>query len=211
MKKIFYLLIGIIFLSSCASKEDKIKKLIKEDLYKTLYDFDSYQPIETNIEEAYQTPENDSVLFNIAGEIVVSNDLKWSYAQKALDALDNAYMWGKPNYYTSSYSDSQYYKYKEEAESNKNMAISFNTVIDNLKEEYQERYEELDDKKFLGYSVTHKFRCKTKGGLSTIITYKYIINPDINKVIWGYDMEEDAIIKTLNYLKTGELVTYDLK
>ena len=37
------------------SKEEKAAQLINTEMSKTLYDFDSYEPIETKVTEAYQT------------------------------------------------------------------------------------------------------------------------------------------------------------
>lgn len=43
---IFAFSICVFILSSCQSKKDKAKELIKDDIYKTLHDFSSYEPVE---------------------------------------------------------------------------------------------------------------------------------------------------------------------
>ncbi|MBK5722488.1 hypothetical protein JGH11_16565 [Dysgonomonas sp. Marseille-P4677] len=44
----------VLIFSSCQSKEDKAKELVKDDLYKTLHDFGSYEPIEwTELKPTY--------------------------------------------------------------------------------------------------------------------------------------------------------------
>ena len=37
-------------LVGCQSREEKAAELIKQEMFKTLYDFESYEPIETKID-----------------------------------------------------------------------------------------------------------------------------------------------------------------
>lgn len=51
---IFAFTICAFIFSSCQSKEDKAKELVKDDLYKTLHDFSSYEPVEwTELKPTY--------------------------------------------------------------------------------------------------------------------------------------------------------------
>ena len=43
------------------SNEEKALDLINDQMYRTLYDYDSYQPVETKIDSAYHTPYNDTI------------------------------------------------------------------------------------------------------------------------------------------------------
>ena len=52
--------------TSCKSNEDKANELVKNELSKTLYDFESYEPIETKVSEAYETAYNDTTCFRQA-------------------------------------------------------------------------------------------------------------------------------------------------
>jgi PBP1b-binding outer membrane lipoprotein LpoB len=50
MKQIIIMaLAGIFILTGCKSKEEKALEAIKDEMFKTLYDFESYQPVETKI------------------------------------------------------------------------------------------------------------------------------------------------------------------
>lgn len=49
-----------IFMAGCQSKEEKAEEFIRNNLSKTLYDFESYQPIETTVTEAKLTMYNDT-------------------------------------------------------------------------------------------------------------------------------------------------------
>lgn len=46
-------LTAIFILSGCKSKEEKALEIIKNEMFKTLYDFESYQPIETKVDSAF--------------------------------------------------------------------------------------------------------------------------------------------------------------
>lgn len=43
---IFAFSVCVFIFTSCQSKEDKARELVKDDLYKTLHDFSSYEPVE---------------------------------------------------------------------------------------------------------------------------------------------------------------------
>lgn len=54
---------------SCKSHEEKIQDLIREQMFQTLYDYKSYEPIETiNIQEEFHTLQNDSGIMVLAKE-----------------------------------------------------------------------------------------------------------------------------------------------
>lgn len=54
MKQIIIMaLAGIFILTGCKSKEEKALEAIKDEMFKTLYDFESYQPVETKIDSAF--------------------------------------------------------------------------------------------------------------------------------------------------------------
>ena len=75
MKKIIiFLLISITFFS-CQSKEEKAIKLIQNELSKTLYDYESYSPIETIVTEAKQNIYNDTTFWRQANFIFGSRQL----------------------------------------------------------------------------------------------------------------------------------------
>ena len=70
-RKVQFVIIGIvsIIMVSCQSKEEKAAEFIKNELSKTLYDFESYQPIETTVTEAKMTMYNDSVCWKKAAAL----------------------------------------------------------------------------------------------------------------------------------------------
>ena len=67
------LFFGLLFVQ-CKSKEDKANELIKDYMFKNLYDFESYQPIETTIDSAFHTIYNDSTALYYAYSILFSEE-----------------------------------------------------------------------------------------------------------------------------------------
>lgn len=49
---------------SCMSREKKVAETIKADPFKTLYDFDSYQPVETKIDTLKNNRYGDTLMFD---------------------------------------------------------------------------------------------------------------------------------------------------
>ena len=63
MKTLLFIVVSAtMLLSGCKSKEEKANELIKDDMFKVLYDFASYEPIETNIDSAFTSVYTDSII-----------------------------------------------------------------------------------------------------------------------------------------------------
>lgn len=193
------------FLVSCKSKEDKAAELIRNELSKTLYDFDSYQPIETVVKVAKVNAYNDSTCWHKAGVLAYGLSQVIKSVEKASNAIEHMQIWGRPTYYSSSYSDNQYYKYKsehEEAVAETNISI---ILCNSIASELKDSIAQLDTSQVAGWEVNHSFRCKTKGGNSEIAHYRYVISKDFKKVILREDTESkddksirDALTSVVN-------------
>lgn len=69
MKKILSILLFFPLFMSCKTNEEKIQDLIREQMFQTLYDYQSYEPIETsNIVEEIHSLENDSTIITFVKE-----------------------------------------------------------------------------------------------------------------------------------------------
>lgn len=189
---LFISLIGIIsLLSSCKSNEEKATELIHEKLSKSLFDFKSYEPIETTVKEAYNTAYNDSMCFHLAMVIAYGQNESIKAYKEAQDATEYMNIWGEPTSYSSSYSDSQYYKYKKQRDSKLKEAINCLKVVKITGIELEDSIKNLDNKKVIGWEVCHRFRCKTKGGHQTIGEYRYIIDRDFSRIIFEEDVDDE--------------------
>ena len=189
MKRYFYFLIIsvlAIIMVSCQSKEEKAAELIKKELAKTLYDFDSYQPIETIVTEAKMTMYNDTTCWNKAIEIAYTMKTVSKYIEESNEAKERMDIW-QPSYYSSTYSINQYHKYKEEYEEKMTEAQVEFSYIKDVAADLKKMITKLDTSKVIGWNVKHSFRCKTKGGYSDICEYRYVIDKDFKTILLRED------------------------
>lgn len=204
MRKTFnYLVIGLIaiLLVSCQSKEEKAAEYIKNELSKTLYDFDSYQPIETNVTVAKMTMYNDSACRSMAADIAEYMKEYTEFLEEAKSAEEHMDIWARPTYYSSSYSDDKYYYYKKIYEDNLSNANFILYLSERVVAELNEKIAKLDTAKVIGWEVKHRFRCKTKGGNSTIADYRYVLDKDFKNTILQEDIDDEDDISIRAALK----------
>lgn len=194
MKKLFYFLAAVIVavtVTSCKSKEEKAAELIKQELSHVLYDFGSYEPIETVVTEAKHIPTNDSACVNKSLDAIAYYELAVEYAEDSKSAFETMCIWGSPSRYSTSYSDSKYYQSKSEcvdAMKKVNICIKkYNSSIDDLKI----MMKNTNTSETIGYNVEHTFRCKTMGGFWSIGHYRFIVDKKIKKIIFYVDEEEN--------------------
>ena len=191
MKKLSILLLLSLIIISCTSNEEKAEKLIKKEFYKTLYDFESYSPIETTVIEAKQSVYTDSAFFKLAQSITVGYILSYEYANKAIEANEQKDIWGKPSRYSSLYSDNKYYKYKQESDEYIEKCLASWLTVKELEKNLKDTLQTIISDKVVGWEVTHKFRCRTKGGHASIGNYRFVMDKDFKNIILHEDMDDE--------------------
>lgn len=190
---------------SCKSREDKAVDLVKNELSKSLYDFESYEPIETKVSEAYQTAYNDTTCVRLAMGIAHTMNESSKAFEEANDAQEFMEIWGPPTYYSSSYSDGQYRKYSEIAKEKSQEALTAFELLKTMGRALEDSIKALDDKKIIGWEIKHRFRCKTRGGQNTIADYRYVVDPDFRIVYFCEDIDDD------DYKEAREIIDSALK
>lgn len=158
---------------------------------KTLYDYESYDPIETIVSEAKATMFNDTSCWESGTILATSMKLALKYGEDMNDAKEYMEIWGPPSYYSSSFSDNKYYKYKSEYEDAVNSFKSTHELCKIIAESLREKITNLDENSVVGWEVTHKFRCKTKGGHSTIGNYRFVIDRGFKSILIDEDIDNE--------------------
>lgn len=207
MKNIHFISIMLaILMASCTSNEQKAERLIKADLEETLLDFDSYEPIKTTVIEAKVTMYNDTACRNKAAMLHAAMITAADFASQGEEAKEHMDIW-TPSHYATAYHRSQYVKYREEYISSMEKAQMAYSLAMRVGMELQQQIIELDTSKVIGWDVSHRFRCKNRGGNPTIGDFRYLINTDFSEIIFSVDADskdEKDIIETLDYAASHE-------
>lgn len=192
MKKLLFIIASVaILFSGCKSKEEKANELIKDDMFKVLYDFASYEPIETKIDSAFTTIYRDTIIANHGYIIKIGLDKLNEYLDEIDDAQQTMNIWSDGY---SSYSNSKYYEAKNKFNENLEKAKIYSNLLTLHSDSIKERAK-LIKKEFCGWKATHKFRCKTKGGSPDIGNYEYIFDKDLKSIINKVDLDDEDYIK----------------
>jgi len=189
-KIIIYSFIVLSVFNSCKSNEDKANKLIKDDMFKTLYDFSSYEPIETIVDSAYTSMYSDSLIVlhafgaNMALKKARENLEDLKSAEKSME------IW-RPNSYSSNYAISQYKEALNEYKEKLGLATSYLAMSDSLSKLVVVQIKDFKPE-FIGWEAKHKFRCKNKGGNFSLGDYSYIIDPKFLSIIRRDDLDDET-------------------
>lgn len=189
MKKLLplYLLL-IIGFTSCKSNEEKALELINEKMFTTLYDYESYEPIETIVTESSSTIYTDSLIRTYAVKAEAARTLYNESKHELNKALEYADIYAGSYSYSSNKKFENYVKQAKQERDNMTKYIEkwkiYEDSIKLLVADFQPQK--------TGWEVTHKFRCKNKGGNFTIGNYVYIMDPKFSKITDQFDMDDEA-------------------
>lgn len=198
MKKLFLLLIiASTIMSGCKSKEEKAQEAIKKEMFKTLYDFESYEPIETKVDSSYYSIYTDTTIIKRGYILSALLDEANQTLEKAQDATNTMEIWSD---LSTSYGRRKFNKAKDEADKYLLEASVYSKLM-TAESDTIKILSSKTKKSFNGWKVTHKFRCKTKGGNSTIGTYIYIFDKDMKNIIYQEDTEDEDLKRVKRLIK----------
>lgn len=191
IKSIVCFILVALLISACTSREEKVAETIKSEMFKTLYDFESYQPIETKIDTLRHDMYGDTLIYDNVMLLDAASD-KFDEAKGNFDEQKEIAEIYMPTYYSSSTSDKKFYAARDKAEeAYKDMTIYLG-IMDSLAADIRTKEKECDNNQY-GWFVTHKFRCKTKGGNSTIGTYYYFMDKDCERIMRKFDEDDMSL------------------
>jgi hypothetical protein len=193
MKKITTLLF-VLLLASCTSKEQKIQKMIEDDLFRTLHDFKSYEPIETKIDSAYFENYMIPEVMSCAYKCLEHFDKYAEYIEEAANEQKYVEIWESSKF---SFGRDNYIKAFEKM----NSAIDkFQKERGKINEIHSEIRKLIAEHKsvtpeFIGWKAIHRFRCNTKGGTPNIVMIHYIIDKDFKEIIYQEEPYDEEMLK----------------
>ena len=194
--KSILLLSVLFFLLSCQSKEEQIERLIEDALFRSLFDFSSYEPIETKIDSAFSSIYRDTLIISYAYLV-----------QKELEDIDNYLRnidraQSTMEIYFDSRSSSgrlRYNRANQEVEENLSKARESLSIINDYYDLIRERAETFQND-FIGWQAIHRYRTKTRGGHFDIGDNLYIIDPDLEKIIYQESLDDEELRSLRNLI-----------
>ena len=157
MRKILFILLPTFLLVGCKSREEKVAELIKQEMFKTLYDFESYEPVETKIDSAFTSIYTDSVIKSYAYIARSFLDDVQEGLDKVKDAQRTAEIW-RDSY--SSYGRGKYEEAYNEMREHLDEVKSKMSIVNGYTDSIRNASVGFKPE-FCGWRVKLRFRCKT--------------------------------------------------
>lgn len=202
MKKSLLIIAAVLSIAfnSCTSKEERALSLIKNQLYDELVDLENYQPIEITIDSAFHTPHNDSVVldyalrFTACFEVLTKtmkeiNERNALYEQKLKEIeQQNAIVTNCPNQQLMLLPPPSDYL---EIQAKNDSALVLADICKNKCERYEDSIRwaaSCIEYEFIGWQAKHTFSCKLINEDPEILTWTYLFDKKITRII---DCEDD--------------------
>lgn len=188
MNKLFLIIIIALFLSSCESREERIQKAVSQELKGVLYDFESYEPIKTQIDSAFSSPYIDLEVKYLMFEYAKCAE----ELEQTLDDLSSIEYSDELELYSSDYSSilEKGTDLKRKGAKNRieNAQKKLKSAIRDLYAQIQKVKDEK--KEFVGWFVTQRYKCKTGGGYPAFGDDIFVFNKDMTECICHMSAEE---------------------
>lgn len=185
MKRLIYLLAIALALSSCnKSDEAKINALIKNDLSETMHDFNSYEPISTELDSIFDAAYFDERVWTLSKQIVENLkelEIIGSEIEQFRFDMELARING-----TRSKKE-ELIKKGDELLANMKLKIDENKQLRDSIHSINEKSGHV----FYGYLCNHRFRCNNAMGNKILANAGYFINSDCTKIVYRIFDEED--------------------
>ena len=162
--------------------------MIDKRMYNTLYDYDSYQPIETRVSEAYSTLYNTDSIRAMAILLKRYLDEANDYKSKADDAKSTMDIWSDS--YTS-YGRSKYRDARKEWIDNSILYFSETKLAFTLTMLAYESIKDFHGEPLDGWEVYHRYRCKSKGGSALLCEEYFYVDKDIKTITKVIDLDDE--------------------
>lgn len=188
-KKLFLCLISALVICGCGKNiEEQAQEAVKNELHKTLYYFDSYEPLETKVDSAFNTPENNPDVNEFMRSVWEQMDQVKEFteelenAERTIASLSDARKLGGSFVY--DYNEAVKDKVYVETKIKGNLKVVYENALKFSK------FISQADSSFIGWRVMHTYRAKTRGGDPSIGREVYIFSKDFKKVLLNLKYDE---------------------
>ena len=197
MKKFsFSLMLATILLTACHNSPiDKANKLIMEEVQKTLYIPDSYDPVDTQLDSAF-APYDDPDFCIKASELQEKERELQRHKEKAKFAKSSMSIWSNPY---SAFAKNEYQESKAEYREANKKAKETEKDIQEISTYLNQR--EQEQPKFIGYKAYHRYQAENNAGQVLMNDEVFLIDKELTQIIYVYETEGDIIDKLMNVLE----------
>lgn len=148
----------LIALSACStSKEEKAQEMAAHYLKGVIYNFDSYEPLQTKVDSSYVSLSTDKEAIELTKDMLKLFQLAQDYAKKVERAESSMEIWS-PNGSSSAFIKGEYRRAKEKRNENQRLLDKTKERIQNQFSKIKSRQSNLDMGKVAGWKVYHKFK-----------------------------------------------------
>lgn len=196
MRKLLFIIVSILIISGCKSREEKAVELIKKDLL-SQHDLSGYEAVETKIDSAFISAHTDSIILNLANRIntrITDEAELYLLKLKEKESLINLFktsgltnsdeLFIQAAYEFKDYSDKLSACYKT-------MQLDQDSIIERAK---------TLSKDFSGWQVSHAFKFNGDDGESYTADYIYVFDKDFNKILYSANINDE------NYISVKSLI-----
>ncbi len=207
MKKVLQytllLVLAMVSLSACKSNEQKAAALIKDYMFKTLFDYESYEPIETSIDSAYNQPMMNSQILALAFDSVEKEKEAEEHHEEYETASRTMDIWSGG---WSSTSTREYNKARKKAMEELLASVEDTRAsIVNMKQ--IKLIADTLSSGFIGWAAIHSFRCNTRGGSKTIGNYLFIFDKRFKTILNVFDADDEDLDAAIDKIGTAMAMT----
>lgn len=164
--------------------EQKAEVLIKDQLKKTLYNPDTYKPVDTKVDSAF-APYDDPETFAAIKDLMTVSNEAMSLEEEMQDNKKHMAIYSGP--YQSALDKIEYAEAKEKLEEN---SAQHEKMMKKVQEKMQDVVAKFKaERKFIGFKAIHNFRADNNAGNTLIENQIFYMDKDMNNII--YTMGED--------------------
>ena len=193
MKQIALIVVILPLLFGCVqTREQKGAEIAKSEMMKYLYNADSYEPIDTQIDSAYTSIYTDLAVIRAAHDLIELNaGKKKEWLQRQYNsAKSSAAIWSDSRAW-SSYAREEYRQAKEEMDNYANQLKELNEEVKVKMNEIRDHANAVIEHQFCGWNIYHRFRCTNGLGMQHISDVLIIVDENMEYVNGCFILDDD--------------------
>lgn len=193
MKKLAVTLVFLSLLFSCSpSREEKAAEIARSEMIKILYNVDSYEPIETQIDSAFTSIYTNLDVIRAAHDLIELNadEKKERLQRQYKSAKSTAAIWSDSRGW-SSYAKEEYRQAKEEMDDYANQLKELDDEVKTKMNEIRDYAKAVIEHQFCGWNIYHRFRCANGLGIQQISDILIIADENMDIVKGRFMLDDD--------------------